>query len=132
MKKFLMMTTAALALSASMASAQVTADEIVTDLQDADYTKIEVKVGPTQIKIEAIRGDEKYEAIIDRETGDVLKAETEAVEAGDDTTPGVEIENEAEDFDEEDDEDEVDDEDDDEDDDDDDEDDDDDDDDDDD
>ena len=60
---------AALVLSGSMAMAAVTTEQLVADLQAEGYTWIEVKRGPTQIKIEAVRGTSKTETIIDAETG---------------------------------------------------------------
>jgi hypothetical protein len=47
-----------IAFSANAALA-LTAEEIVLDLQGQGYTRVEVKVGATQIKVEAIRGTEK-------------------------------------------------------------------------
>lgn len=97
MKRTLMMT-AAFIFGGHMAFAAMTTDSIVSDLTEQGYTRIEIKTGPTQIKVEAIRGTEKLEVIYDIESGKVLKQETEVVEAGDDTAPGVEISSDDEDF----------------------------------
>ena len=58
MKK-LMMTTMAGVFAASMSFAAITTDAIVSDFQAQGFTRVEVKVGPTQMKVEAIRGAEK-------------------------------------------------------------------------
>ena len=61
MKYRLLMMTAAAAFSATMAFGQITTDSIVIDFQEQGYTHIEIKVGLTQIKVEAIRGATKVE-----------------------------------------------------------------------
>ena len=61
MKIKLLTTTAAVAIAASVAFAQSTTDQIVTQLQNQGFTRIEIKQGPTQIKVEAIRGNTKVE-----------------------------------------------------------------------
>ena len=81
-----------------MAFAALTTDTVVTDLTALGYTRIEIKTGPTQMKVEAIRGTEKLEVIYDIESGDILKQEIESVDAGDDIAPGVEISTDDEDF----------------------------------
>lgn len=73
-------------------------DDIVRDLQAQGYTRIEIKNGATQTKVEAIRGTEKVETVFDRATGDVIKQEVETVDSGDDTRPGVEIRTRDRDF----------------------------------
>ena len=73
-------------------------DQIVSDLQAQGFTRIEVKTGLTQTKVEAIRGTEKVETVFDRATGDVIKQEVETVRAGEDTRPGVEVRSRDRDF----------------------------------
>ena len=90
-RKTLLCLTAAAAMSATMAFGQVTADSIVSDFQSQGYTRIEIKVGLTQIKVEAIRDATKVEIIYDIATGAILKQEIEAVRPGEDTAPGVSI-----------------------------------------
>ena len=53
----------------------ITADELVAAYQAEGYTKIEVKTGLTQIKVEAIMGTTKVEVIYDAATGAILKQE---------------------------------------------------------
>lgn len=92
-------TTAAFMLfSSSFALAAIDTNALVTDLQAQGYTRVEVKTGPTQTKVEAIRGTEKVEVVYDSASGAVLKSETEAVRPGDDISPGVSIRNRDRDF----------------------------------
>lgn len=97
-KTRLMLMTATMALSASMAVAAVTTTEIVQTYRDQGYSWIEVKQGITQIKVEAVRGTEKIEVVIDAETGAVLKQETEQASIGEQGRTGVEIRTRDEDF----------------------------------
>jgi hypothetical protein len=76
----------------------LTADEVISDFQSQGFTRTEVWVGPTQIKVEGIRGTEKVEVIYDRATGQVLKTETELVSAGENTAPGVSVRERNRDF----------------------------------
>ncbi|RUS63464.1 PepSY domain-containing protein [Pseudorhodobacter sp. E13] len=96
MKRVLALTLGAV-LAGQMAYA-ITADEIVTDLQAEGYTRVEVRVGPTQIKVEAIRGTNKIERIVDSATGNVLKSESYMVDSGENTRPGVSIRTRDRDF----------------------------------
>lgn len=92
---------AALALGLTMTAQTgfaLTADEAVADLRAAGFTRIEVKVGATQMKVEAIRGTEKLEVVYDRVSGAVLKSEVETVGAGETTAPGVSVRNRDSDF----------------------------------
>ncbi len=98
MFRTLLLTTAATALSAAAAFAEINAQDVVSAYQAEGFTRVEVKTGPTQVKVEAIRGTAKREVVYDRATGAVLKTETERVNAGDDTAPGVEISRENRDF----------------------------------
>ncbi|MGL4311128.1 MAG: PepSY domain-containing protein [Paracoccaceae bacterium] len=97
MKRTLVLSTA-LILTATMGLAKINTDALVADYQAMGYTRIEVKTGPTQTKVEAIRGTEKLEVIYDSGTGSVLKSETETVDSGDDLRPGVEIDSQNRDF----------------------------------
>ena len=98
MKKFLLTTTAVIGLIASAAAATPFTDQVVSGLQAQGFDRIEIVQGTTQLKVEAIRGTTKVEIIYDLATGAVLKQETETVVAGDDTTPGIEIDTEDGDF----------------------------------
>lgn len=99
MKKLLLSTTAALVFAMTTANAQSTfVDQIVTALEDQNYESIEIKTGPTQIKLEAIRNGMKLEAVYDAGTGVILKQEVGPVEPGDDFVLGVTYRTEDEDF----------------------------------
>ncbi|NEX47876.1 PepSY domain-containing protein [Pseudotabrizicola algicola] len=86
-----------LMLAAPMGFA-LTVEQAVADLQAAGYTRIEVKRGLSQMKLEAFRGGEKLELVLDRATGAVLKREAEAVRPGENTMPGVSIRERNRDF----------------------------------
>ena len=73
-------------------------DAVTQKLVADGYSRVEVKIGPTQAKVEAIKDGTKTEVIYDLATGNVLKTETQAVEAGDDTAPGVFVRNRSGDF----------------------------------
>ena len=92
------MTALAVIFAANGANAQSFNDQIIGNLTDLGYTRIEIDTGITQTKVEAIRGTQKLEVVYDRATGSILKEEREAVEASDDTAPGIEIDQEDEDF----------------------------------
>ncbi len=89
---------AAAFLLTGQAALALTAEQVVNDLRSQGYTRIEVRNGVTQTKVEAIRGTEKLEMVYDRATGAVLKSETEAVGLTDNTAPGVRIRNRNRDF----------------------------------
>ena len=93
----LMMFTAAAALTASMAFAAIDPKSLADDYIAKGYTYVEVKQGPTQTKIEAVKGNVKVEVIYDNATGLIIKQESEA--AGDYAgRTGIEIDYRDEDF----------------------------------
>ncbi len=98
MKTKMKLMVAGMILAAGMATAAVNTDLLISDLQAQGYTWIEVKRGPTQIKIEAIKGSVKVETIIDAETGAVLKREVETASAAEQGRTGVELRDRDRDF----------------------------------
>jgi Mg-chelatase subunit ChlI len=89
---------AMMVFSAQMATAAITSDSVIASYQAEGYTRIEVRIGPTQMKVEAIKGNVKVETIYDIATGTVLKTETEAVLAGENIAPGVSVRKRGQDF----------------------------------
>lgn len=89
---------AALSIIGGGAFALVTTDSVIQELSASGYTRIEVANGPTQMKVEAIRGTEKLEVVYDTATGNVLKSETDTVDADENTTPGVQVRTRDRDF----------------------------------
>ena len=83
---------AALLMTTSFANAAFDAQGVAAQLQSDGYSRIEIKVGQTIAKVEAIKGTAKIEVTYDIASGDVIKTETEQVGA-DDTAPGVVIGN---------------------------------------
>jgi hypothetical protein len=96
-KKTVVMLAAGLILSAHMAVA-LTPNEAIAELQAAGYSRIEVKVGPTQMKVEAIRGTEKVELVYNRATGTLLKRGVETLRPGENTASGVFVRERGRDF----------------------------------
>jgi hypothetical protein len=94
----LMMFTAAAALSANIAFAAINPQALADAYIKEGYTYVEVKVGPTQTKLEAVKGDRKVEVIYDNASGKPIKTEFE--DADDDYAgkSGVEIEDTDRDF----------------------------------
>ncbi|MFN5996112.1 MAG: PepSY domain-containing protein, partial [Paracoccaceae bacterium] len=75
--------TAAIALTAGAAFAAIDGNQLADDYLAEGYTFVEVKVGPTQTKVEAIKGDSKVEVIYDNETLEIIKKETETADGDD-------------------------------------------------
>jgi hypothetical protein len=78
-------------VAATALHAAITAEDIVAQYQAAGYQRIEVRVGATTAKVEAIRDGMKIEVTYDLASGAILKSETGAVRPGEDVTPGVEV-----------------------------------------
>ena len=96
-KTYLFLAPLALML-AGAAGAQSAVDGLVASLQSQGYASVEVRNGPTQSKVEAVRGTEKVEIVIDRATGTVVKSETERLAASDLAQPGLSIRSRDRDF----------------------------------
>ncbi len=60
--------------------AQSISEQVVDQLTEQGYSRIEVKTRDNQVKVEAIRGDRQLEVTYDATTGDVLKQEVNDVE----------------------------------------------------
>jgi hypothetical protein len=84
---------AALALTANAALAAIDGQALADAYLAEGYTYVEVKVGPAQTKVEAIRGTTAVEVIYDNETQAILKQETETADAGDVGRTGSEVRN---------------------------------------
>jgi len=98
-KAKLMMFTAAIAFSGSMAFAAITADDVLASYgTDAGYSYVQVTEGLTQIKVEAVKDGVMIEVIYDKETGSVLKSESQSAEAEYLTKTGVEVRQVSKDF----------------------------------
>ena len=98
LKSKLMLFTAAVAFSASMAGAAITADDLITTYQNAAFTSIQVTEGPTQIKVEAVKNGVKLEVIYDKETGVVIKRERTKATRAERSDTGVEVSTRSDDF----------------------------------
>jgi hypothetical protein len=94
----LLMYTASAALFANVAYAAVDAQALADSYLAEGYTFVEVKTGPTQTKVEAIKGETEVEVIYDNETGDIISQESQAADADQVGREGVEIGSSDEDF----------------------------------
>lgn len=94
----LMLFTAAVALSANMAFAAIDGQALADAYLAEGYEFVEVKVGPTQTKVEAIRGNVKVEVVYDNETGAILEQEQEEADADQIGRTGSQVSTVAEDF----------------------------------
>lgn len=90
---------AALAASTHFASAEVSTQGIVDNLQANGFTGIEISVGPTQVKAEGYSPEgTKIEVVYDRATGEIQKQETRRMRPGETFRAGVEMDTEDDDF----------------------------------
>jgi hypothetical protein len=89
---------AVLLSTSAMAQGNAFATQVVENLQGLGYTYIEVETGPTQMKVEAVRGTDKLEVIYDLASGAILKQEREQAEGEYLGRTGVEFDVEDRDF----------------------------------
>ncbi len=94
----LMCYTAAVALTAGAAFAAIDGNALADDYLSQGYTFVEVKVGPTQTKVEAIKNGQEIEVIYDNETLAVLKQETQQADADDANRTGKQVRTVGRDF----------------------------------
>ncbi len=96
MKTILLAT--ATVLFAGNAALALTSDAIIDSLSAQGFTRIDVRSGPTQFKVEAIRGTTKVETVFDKVTGEILDQEVETVSFFENTSPGVRVRERDRDF----------------------------------
>jgi phosphopantothenoylcysteine synthetase/decarboxylase len=97
MKRTLLLTTATSLLFGTAAMAAVTVESVVAAFQADGYENIEVKEGPTQIKVEASRGADKIEIVYDKASGNIVDQEI-YLGQGADVDPGIDISRSDRDF----------------------------------
>ena len=83
--------TAAVLLTTGAAFAAIDGNALADAYLAEGYSFVEVKVGLTQTKVEAIKDGIKVEVIYDNETQDIIKREREAADAGDADRTGKEV-----------------------------------------
>lgn len=76
---------AALFLSTSFAHAAIDPHALAQEYIDQGYAQIEVKVGTSIVKVEAVKDGTKFEFTYNVETGEIVKSESEPVGFGSDT-----------------------------------------------
>ncbi|MEM9432384.1 MAG: PepSY domain-containing protein [Pseudomonadota bacterium] len=97
MKRMLSLTTA-LTLVAPIAQADSFTDQVTKAFQDLGFEFIEVETGPTQVRVEGLRGRQIYEVIYDRSTGDILTQDVDFADLEDLERSGVVLIAREEDF----------------------------------
>ena len=100
MKPTLLKTTALVVAIAFAAPghAQTFTDRVVDSLRSQGFTPTEVKNGPTETKVEAVRGNTKVEVVYDRLTGRIVEQEQERFFGTVPTNGFVEVQTREEDF----------------------------------
>ena len=98
MKLKLLGLTTAITLFAGAAFAAIDGNQLADDYLAEGYTYVEVKVGPTTTKVEAVKEGIKVEVIYDNETFEILKQEQEAADAEYLGRTGKEVETTKRDF----------------------------------
>ena len=93
-----LMMSAAFVLMGTALSAAVSTDVVVQSLSDQGFTRVEVKRGLTQVKVKAIRGDEKLDLVLDGLTGRILKQTMARTMFLDNKTPGFFVSERQRDF----------------------------------
>ena len=90
MKRTLMMT-AAMIFAGGAAFATIDPQHLADSYISSGYTSVEVQKGPTQTKIEAVKGASLVEAIYDNETGDIISQETQPADEEELARTGVDV-----------------------------------------
>ena len=91
LKTKLMAFTAVMALSTGMASAAITSTDVVNTYKAKNYSYIDVKESPTQIKVEAIKDAMYIEVVYDKESGSVISTESGVASEEDAAQTGVTV-----------------------------------------
>lgn len=81
LKTRLLCYSAAIMLTTGAAFAAIDGNALADAYLAEGYSFVEVKVGPTQTKVEAIKGNIKVEVIYDNETQDIIKRERARADA---------------------------------------------------
>lgn len=87
----LMLFTAAAAFSANMAYGAIDPQALADSYTAAGYSYVEIKQGPTQTKIEAIKDGVVVEAVYSNDTGAIISQDSQAVDPENAAKTGVEI-----------------------------------------
>lgn len=98
LKARLLCYSAAIMLTTSAAFAAIDGNALADAYLAEGYTFVEVKVGPTQTKVEAIKAGIKVEVIYDNETQDIIKREQESADDDEIGREGKQVRNVDRDF----------------------------------
>lgn len=89
---------AAIMLTTGAAFAAIDGNALADSYLAEGYTFVEVKVGPTQTKVEAIKGSSKVEVIYDNETQAIINSEQERADADEVGRQGKQVRDVTRDF----------------------------------
>lgn len=83
--------TAAIVMTTGAAFAAIDGNTLADAYLAEGYDFVEVKVGPTQTKVEAIKGNTKIEVIYDNATQEIIKRERDGVDDNDRGRQGKQV-----------------------------------------
>lgn len=83
---------------ASASHAAIDGQSLADSYLAEGYDFVEVKVGPTQTKVEAIRGTREVEVVYDNVSGEIIDRETDVADTQDQGRTGVQIRTVGRDF----------------------------------
>ena len=92
------MMTAAFIFGGQMAFAAIDPQVLADSYLANGYTFVEVKQGPTQTKLEALKGADVVEVVYDNGTGEIISQETQPADAEDLGRTGIKIKTTDKDF----------------------------------
>lgn len=91
MNRKTLMLSVAMILGGSMAWAQIDPQALADDYFQQGYTRVEITVGPGDVKVEAVNGATQVEVVYDRATGAVISRESGPASLRDQLRTGLEI-----------------------------------------
>ena len=86
-----LMLSVALFLGATAAHAQIDPQALANDYFQQGYSRVEITVGPGDVKVEAINGATQVEVVYDRATGAIISRESGPASLRDQFRTGLEI-----------------------------------------
>ena len=89
--RLMLFTAAAAAFSANLAYAAIDQHALADSYIADGYSYVEIKQGPTQTKLEAIKDGVVVDVVYSNETGEIISQESQAVDPEHATMTGVEI-----------------------------------------
>lgn len=98
MKRLLLTTAAAAIILTGPAMAQSLVDRLVAEYKALGYSFVQIYEGPTQIKVEATKGNQTLEVVYAAATGGILYTDLDPADLDEMLRTGVEFNRESRDF----------------------------------